>query len=328
MNEQDANDIVLKCCHDTDFQQESGAARVDNSVCAIVVTYYPDSSFDERIKILLPQVEQIVVVDNTPEESRKPRCETALQNMAQMHFIENQNNLGIAAALNQGLEHALKEGFRWVLTLDQDTQCYPDMVDTLIKVASATKTTPMVIGGNYLDPYNRKTKFPVGEAEESLKQKTVITSGCLINSIMAAAIGKFREDYFIDQVDHEFCLRARAHGHQIVATRKPVMIHSVGAPGGVRLPLLGVLPNHPPLRKYYIARNTLVTIVQYWRREPQWCLRRLIRLLLGLGEMALLEKQRYRKVRAFAGGIVDGLHRRMGPCSRESIAKPEPAAHF
>jgi rhamnosyltransferase len=114
---------------------------------------------------------------------------------------------------------------------------------------------------------------------------------------VALAIGGFREDYFIDQVDHEFCLRARAHGHQVVISRKPVMAHSVGESGGVWMPWLGVLPNHPPVRKYYIARNTVVTVKGYWRREPQWCLRRLARLLLGLGGMFFLEKQGFAKVR-------------------------------
>ncbi len=135
-------------------------------------------------------------------------------------------------------------------------------------------------------------------------------------------MGGFREDYFIDQVDHEFCLRARAHGHQVVISRKPVMAHSVGESGGVWMPWLGVLPNHPPVRKYYIARNTVVTVKAYWRREPQWCLRRLARLLLGLGGMAFLEKQGFAKVRAFAGGIADGLHGRMGPCTREPVLHP------
>lgn len=287
--------------------------------CAIVVAYFPDKEFGERLRSLLPQVAQVIVVDNTPEESAVPHLKDALHYSAQVHVIENRANAGIAAALNQGLGYALNEGYEWILTLDQDTECYPDMVNTLFKVAEACKPTPMVIGGNYFDPHNDRTKIQTDEADDFLEQKTVITSGCLIDAHLATAIGGFREDYFIDQVDHEFCLRARTHGHKVVISCKPVMSHSVGEPGGARVPLLGVLPNHPPLRKYYIARNTVVTIAEYWRREPAWCLRRLVRLLLGLVEMGLLEKHRLSKVRAFAGGVVDGLRRRMGPCRRELI---------
>lgn len=320
MSKQDMADISPSLGERVRAQQENAATKeAVDSVCAIVVAYFPDKEFDARIRGLLPQVARVVIVDNTPNGSPTPCLSMGFQDTAQVHMIENQANPGISIALNQGLEYALKEGHKWILTLDQDTQCYPDMVATLFKVSEACNLKPAVIGGNYLDPRNEGPFVPIGGAEDFLEQKTVITSGCLVDAAVAAAIGGFREEYFIDQVDHEFCLRMRARGHKVVISRKPVMNHSVGMPGGARLPFLGVLPNHSPLRKYYIARNTVVTVADYWRQEPVWCLRRLVRLLLGLGLMALLEEQRFSKVRAFAGGIVDGLRRRMGPCARESI---------
>jgi rhamnosyltransferase len=300
-------------------EHEETPAAAGDSVCAIVVAYFPDKEFDTRIRELLPQVARIVIVDNTPDDSLTARLSERFQNTAQVQLIENRANTGISVALNQGLEHALKAGYKWILTLDQDTQCYPDMVHTLLRAASTCTWNPAVIGGNYLDPRNKGPFVPTWGAESFLEQKTVITSGCLVDAATAKVIGGFREDYFIDQVDHEFCLRMRAHGHRVIISRKPVMNHSVGTSGGASLPFLGVLPNHPPLRKYYIARNTVVTVADYWRQEPAWCLRRLVRLLLGLGLMALLEEDRLDKVRAFTCGVADGLRRRMGPCTRKSI---------
>lgn len=302
-------------------QPENTAAMAGNSVCAIVVSHFPDIEFEARIRDLLPQAAQVVIVDNTPNDSGVPILSKWLHDNTQVHLIENRANRGISFALNQGLEYAVKGGYQWILTLDQDTQCYPDMVASLIEVSQACKSKLAVIGSNYLDLRNQQSKVPVGDAEGFLEQKTVITSGSLIDVGIATAVGGFREDYFVDQVDHEFCLRMRSLGYQVVISRKPVMNHSVGRPGGVSLPWLGVLPNHPPLRKYYIARNAVVTLANYWRHEPVWCLLRLTRLLLGLGLMAVLEEQRLSKVRAFSGGIADGLRRRMGPCARESIVR-------
>lgn len=295
------------------------AAKPADSVCAIVVAFFPDAGLVARIRGLLPQVTQVVVVDNTPDKASDVPLEKSFHNTGQVYLIENRANLGISTALNQGLEHAMQAGCKWILTLDQDTECYPDMVDTLLRVANACQPNAAVIGGNYLDPRNGKCFVPIAGAEDFLEQTTVITSGCLVAAGVAAAIGGFRDDYFIDQVDHEFCLRMRARGHKVIISRKPVMNHSVGRPGGARLPLLGVLPNHPPVRKYYIARNTVVMVADYWRCEPRWCLRRLLRLLFGLGLTAMLEEQRLSKVRAFAAGVADGLRRRLGPCSRASI---------
>lgn len=284
------------------------------TVCAVVVAYFPDEGFAQRLKDILPQVGELVVVDNTPGQGCAPQLMGLREGGRRIHLIENRRNAGIAAALNQGLDHALQIGCKWLLTLDQDTRCYPDMVATLLHVHEACEPKAAVIGGNYFDSQNHKLMVPPGGESACLEQKTVITSGSLVDAGVARAVGGFREDYFIDQVDHEFCLRVRAHGYRVVISRKPVMDHSVGGSGGVRLPLLGILPNHPPLRKYYIARNTVVTVAEYWRQEPGWCLRRLIRLLLGFFLLAFLEKQRLRKILAFAAGIMDGTSRHMGQC--------------
>lgn len=291
------------------------------NVCAVVVAYFPDEDFEARLQTILSQVARLVVVDNTTDAiSLSPDIIAAWGE--RLHYIANHANMGVAAALNQGLEYALQQGYPWMLTLDQDTQCYPNMVTTLGSVYENCSPRPAVIGSNYLDPRNHKPKVPP-QGNECLEQKTVITSGSLVNAKIALLIGGFREDYFIDQVDHEFCLRLRIQGCRVVISREPVMVHSVGRPGGVDVPLLGILPNHPPLRKYYIARNTVVTISAYWRQEPGWCLRRFMRLMLGLGHMAVLEENRLAKVRAFAAGIADGIFRRLGPCRRKWLLRAD-----
>lgn len=281
-------------------------------VCAVVVAFHPDQGFESRLIEVLPQISALVVVDNTPAEVRRHAIAMPAEDNKPVCLIENTKNLGVAAALNQGLKQALEWNCSWLLTLDQDSHCYPDMVRTLLHVHAACVPPAVVIGGNYLDTRNGKTKVPVGTDGEFLDQKTVITSGCLVDARFTQRIGGFREDYFIDQLDHEFCLRARSHGGKIVISRKPVMKHSVGEDGGVWLPLIGYMPNHSPLRKYYVARNSLVTILTYWHSEPDWCVRRLVRLVMGLLLMTILEQQRLAKVAAFLAGVADALRGRMG----------------
>lgn len=285
------------------------------NVCAVVVAYYPDADFEAHLQRILSQVAMLVMVDNTPEPIALSADFRDLW-QKRLHCIANAENRGIAAALNQGLEYAALMAYPWTLTLDQDTLCYPDMVDILGSVYASCSPAPAVIGSNYFDPQNVRAKISAKEHPGWLDQKTVITSGCMVDTAVARQIGGFREDYFIDQVDHEFCLRVRSHGGRVVISTTPAMDHSVGRAGGARLPWLGVLPNHPPVRKYYIARNTIVTVASYWRTEPDWCFRRLVRLCLGLIEMAVLEEQRGRKVYAFFWGINDGAHKQMGRCER------------
>ncbi len=295
------------------MQDESG---IMEAVCAVMVTYYPDTLVAERISRLRSQVDFVIVVDNTPEHAKMMGFSHLLED-ERFKLVSNLSNIGLAAGLNQGLRHAAASRCRWLLTLDQDSDFYPEMKQTLLQVVDAVSERPAVIGSNYWDGRTQRFKVPTGLAGEYWSQKTVITSGSLMDVAFAEMLGGFREDYFIDQVDHEFCLRVRANGGQVIISRKPVMSHTVGESGGAWLPVLGTLPNHSPLRKYFIARNSIATIARYWHTDPEWCLRRLMRLLLGFVLMAILERRRLAKVSAFVAGVADGLRKRMGPCRHE-----------
>lgn len=286
------------------------------NVCAVVVVYFPDEGLEGRLRAVLAQVARLVLVDNTPDAVTPLEPRVAFLG-DRVHCITNGANRGVATALNQGLGYALEQGFPWLLTLDQDSCVRSDMMAVLTRACQFGQPQPAVIGSNYIDPVNQRLKISVENDVSGVEQKTVITSGSLVDVAVAREIGGFRDDYFIDQLDHEFCLRMRAQGYRVVISGPPAMVHSVGLPGGAQVPLLGTLPNHGPVRKYYIARNSLVTVAQYWRREPGWCARRLVRLFLGLAGMAVLEDRRWLKVQAFFWGLWDALHGRMGPCQRD-----------
>lgn len=290
---------------DTDMQ---------DTVCAVVVTYHPDNSLQNLVSLVRPQVNTLVIIDNTPAKEKKQNEHVIDTGKYSAHVIQNKKNIGQAAALNQGIQYASQIGCKWTLTLDQDTECYPDMVETLIQAQKFCGQQTVVIGANYFDPQKKRFSARPMAGAHCIERKTVITSGSLINTHLIQMAGGFRDDFFIDQVDHELCLRMRSLGYRIAICKKPVMSHHVGQTGGAFIPLIGTLPNHPPLRKYYITRNSLIMLLEYWRKEPAWCVRRFIRLILGLILMTTLEDQRLRKFRAFAAGFSDGIAHRTGPC--------------
>lgn len=175
------------------------------SVCAIVVAFFPDHDFERRIQNVLPQVGGIVIVYNTPHGGS---CNSWIGRIgidgSSVEIIENKSNLGVATALNQGLNRALERGFKWILTLDQDSLCYSDIVQTLLEVYLNSEPIPGIVGANYFDPQSGRLKVKACAAGSYVEQKTVITSGSLINAEMARAIGGFRDDYFIDQLTTSF----------------------------------------------------------------------------------------------------------------------------
>ncbi|MEO8839731.1 MAG: hypothetical protein ABI351_13600, partial [Herbaspirillum sp.] len=140
-----------------------------------------------------------------------------------------------------------------------------------------------------------------------IRRTTLITSGMLLPVGFAVAIGGFREDFFIDSVDHEFCLRAVDQGAALFVTRESLMRHSIGAPvnGGRWTRTLS--SSHPPMRKYFIARNAIWTVRLHGRRHPLWSLRQFVRIGAEAIGILLFETCRSAKIAALLRGIKDGV---------------------
>ncbi len=148
-----------------------------------------------------------------------------------MTLIQNEENLGVATALNQGFRWAQENKFAWMLTMDQDSIPLPEMVHYLCSAyADYDQHEKLaVIGSNYLPSadapkpeYDRR----IGRAGSCwVEARDVITSGSLISIRAVEALGPFEDDLFIDSVDHEFCLRARRHGWKTIIALPTGMLH-------------------------------------------------------------------------------------------------------
>ncbi|HWY43215.1 MAG TPA: glycosyltransferase family 2 protein [Candidatus Sulfotelmatobacter sp.] len=229
-----------------------------------------------------------------------------------VHLIFNSENLGIGAALNQGVCWAAEEGYTWVLTLDQDSVVANDMVSTLASVYEELpeKENLAIIGSNYRDSNGGKLFISADRGDQRSWQevKTVITSGSLVSLAAYSALGPFREEFFMDCVDLEYCLRARSHGFRIIVTRKPLMDHALGATTMHRLLWKRTgTSNHLPVRRYYMARNHVVLMREYIFREPLWVLRMVYSLLKSGILFLLFEQNRILKLKCSAMGLFDGL---------------------
>lgn len=286
-------------------------------VCAVIVTYFPDSQLMDRLERVTVQVAQTVIVDNGSPALCVERIKEFSKGSA-IHLILNEFNEGIASAMNAGVRWAASRGFHWVLTLDQDTLVAGDMVETFETVVRSYPRPEhlAVIGSNYQDKVNGKLFFePVGKTDSfpSNKITSVLTSGSLVSVDAFNAIGGFRDDFFIDCVDHEFCLHARARGFDVVVTSKPIMQHEIGHLTEHWLCGRKVrASNHSPLREYYRTRNSVVLIREYLTGEPWWMVRYLWAWYKSLAVMFLFEEDRRQKMRNMIRGGIDGLLGRTG----------------
>jgi rhamnosyltransferase len=288
-----------------------------SAVCAIFVTYHPDADFPERLLSVSSQVGAVVIVDNgsTDAEVRMLRQTTT---DGAISLILNPQNLGIARALNIGIERAVALGYLWVLLLDQDSQVHDDLLDTLLAAREShpEKERVAVIGSGYRDIGRGPPDLHPQEASDRLWDQVdwVITSGSLLSLAAYSVIGPFREEFFIDYVDIEYCIRARTNGYYVLNVRRSLMSHSIGAPTEHKLLWMKKrTTNHSADRRYYFARNDTVMLREYgnckWR---SWPIKSFMRSMRTCKRIVLYEQEKAGKIVAVFHGWWDGVHGNMG----------------
>jgi rhamnosyltransferase len=296
---------------------------LNNDVCGVLVTYHPDSEFPFRLDEILQQLAAVIVVDDGSADAQLE----VLRDVARekrVALVLNGANVGLARALNVGLEHAAALGYSWAVLLDQDTHIDRDLVATLVAVRDnlPDSSRVAVIGAGFREKHRRSPKIARLEnrGNEWQEVDTVISSGSLLSLEAYTRIGPFREDFFIDHVDTEYCARARSLGFRIVRTLRPLMTHSIGKPTQHRLLWMKKwTSNHSADRRYYITRNHTVLLRERDGSVPGlWALRGLLTGLNACKRIALYEEGKLEKITAVICGWRDGLRGRLGPRRRNT----------
>lgn len=301
-------------------------------VDAVVVTYFPEN---ERLALLLrdlsPQVRQVHIVDNTPKASASASASAMLARMpiGNARLIALGDNLGLAVALNVGILAAREAGATHVLLSDQDSEPAHDMVARLVAVIATLQrsgTRVGAVGPTFTDRHTG-TVFPfqaivpgkvfyghvrATEREPIVEALSLITSGTLIPMDVIDEVGAMREDFFVDRIDIEWCLRARSRGWKIFGTKSATMFHHLGD-RGLRVWYFGwrMEVAYSPLRLYYQCRNFVAML-----RSPfpswRWKARNAWYALGVVYSHAVFGSDRLSAIVMSIRGLRDGIIGRMG----------------
>jgi rhamnosyltransferase len=293
-----------------------------------IVTYNPSPNFFVNLDSFYTQLDQLLIVDNGSNPDVCHLLTQEAQNRGTLlKIIYNETNHGIATALNQGCCWALEQGYSHLIAFDQDSYPAPGMVSNMLEAFSAYNgngrlavIAPVVmdpivdIQARYLRPKNILLYERVSCEGNVLENVTyVITSGSLFDLTVYQEIGPFRDDFFIDYVDMEYCLRARENGYRVVVACKAFLNHRQGDRqkrvflGSEHFPTF-----HSPQRWYFIGRNRIPMLRRYALRFPHWLLYELVASFYVLVKMLLFETQRGPKLHALLLGTLDGIRGRMG----------------
>ncbi|MBI2382239.1 MAG: glycosyltransferase family 2 protein [Gammaproteobacteria bacterium] len=299
-----------------------------DTVAAVIVLHHPDlQRLSQLLARLAGSLRYVILVDNSGETGQ---CNEYSHPQLECSLIRNKENLGIAAALNLGLNKCLAQGYVAALLLDQDSVPAEEMVPRLHRAwcdARGAGVALAAVGPAIFDelgqrfepfirfglPFNRRLR-PDGVQSATVAVDFLVTSGCLVSLDALSTVGFMDPSLFIDSVDFEWCFRAKARGFELLGVPVAHLQHRRGEtyrPFGARSALF--VRYHQPIRQYYIVRNRLSL---YGRKETPlaWIAQDLPRMIIKCLLFSLAIPPRRRNAIMIWNGIRDAWRRRLGPC--------------
>lgn len=256
-----------------------------NNLFAVVVWYNPTVEHVAALTGYMKSVKRVIVIDNSSYNNQ-----LLLQNYGdKIYYSSNRQNLGIATALNIGFKKAIELGAEWVLTMDQDSRFKDNNFTKYITLCNNYKQIHSV---GIFSPHQVYGDEPSQDLPTYEQRIEVMTSGNIVRTEAFQQVNGFRDDFFIDLVDEEFCLRLKHAGYNIIMINQARLEHCLGNGFVYNRLFHRKFIDHPPLRYYYIFRNTWVMEQLYPEQKShyQHKLRKLFKRLCLYASTKKIEK--------------------------------------
>lgn len=257
-----------------------------------VILYNPNrEEVISNINTYLPLLEKIYLIDNSENNN-----ESLFSNIDKVEYHWNGGNIGIAAALNVAAKKAIEEKFDWLLTMDQDSKFKKGAFSILIDyVNNYTCRDKLAIVSPFHDTVLNDGVYPDSNTVD--KPIIVMTSGNLVNLKIYTSVGGFKDWYFIDCVDFDFCLSIIRSGYEIHQVNKSILEHELGNTEKRKfLNKYYFVDNHNYIRRYYIVRNRHYINDEYCKDFPDYCKAEMRCTRGEVKRIVLFEKDKIRKL--------------------------------
>lgn len=199
------------------------SSRLESSVLGVVIVYHPDVELlKENVNAFINLIDKLLIWDNTPKG-----CVNKLNEFIQHDKVVYKSvgeNIGISKALNYAWRYADKEGFNYLLTMDQDS-VWHDFCKFKHRVMEKNEKELCICGPC---AYTNLVERPLKSGFETFRWQ--ITSGMLIKIELLNRIGGYNESFVVDCVDIELCLRAKSKGFNSYYCYDGFLVQQYGTP--------------------------------------------------------------------------------------------------
>jgi GT2 family glycosyltransferase len=280
-----------------------------------VVAHYGDSAPTLRLAAALRAATvvpaRIVLVDN--------QGDLAIATDGLLEVVHPGHNSGFGAAVALGAEAALAGGADWVWLLNNDAEPAADCLERLLEAGAAPAAGivgPVIryrddggcwYAGGTVSPRTLSVRHET-TPHDARPYATGFVTGCapLLRADLARRLWPLDDGLFMYYEDVDWSLRAVRDGWRLLVAPEALVVHDVPREGGRRV--------FSDAAVYYMTRNRLLVA----RRHGGLVLP----ALAGTGWAArqALKSPSWpvarRRVRAWAGGLRDGVAGRRGPAPR------------
>ena len=297
------------------------------SIASVTVAYNGANVLPRHLDALKRQtqkIDEIVIVNNASTDDTLTLLASRYPEVTVLNLSEN---VGVGGGLAAGLNYAaITKKYDWVWLFDQDSVPFENGLELLLagpRHLADTEESIAILAPVNIHPETKMTcpgftwrggrLRTTPEPDQHITfVDSVITSGSLIRREAVEAVGLPRADFFMDFVDHEHCLRLRRYGFKIAVVRASLLHHVHGDPS--KFKILGCTKywtDHAPWREYYMTRNEIFTIWQYY---PKWSTKgfTLYRLARHALDLLLFGKRKLACFGMMYRGFLDGRAGRLG----------------
>ncbi len=281
-----------------------------NQIAATVILYNPNEIVLNNLKSYINQVDHVFAIDNS--EIINHPISSQIAGHPKITYINNNGNQGIAQALNLGARKAIEMGYTWLLTMDQDSSFSDTMITAYLECWRRYKDKQ---GVAIFSPSHDFVDLNAinDQSCESTSRLIVMTSGNLLNLSTYSEIGGFEEKFFIDEVDHDYCLKAKKSGFSILQFQNILLNHELGEPKIIRRHGKEILfRTHSPQRFYYITRNGLYMWQTHRHAFPDFIQKRILEIFKAIVFALIYDDQKLLRLLNVLRGIFHFIAGRYG----------------
>ena len=278
-------------------------------ICGVVILYHPDESVATNVQSYINEIEKLIVIDNSNSQNLNFKDDEKIV------YRWMGKNIGLAAALNYGCNLALKRGFDYVLTMDQDSFFDRGALQKLKEhIGDASIVAPNVRSLYWDNKDNcEKQAFIQYPMNQMTDRNWVMTSGCIMNLSDYKEVGGFDDKLFVGHIDIDIGIKMKENNKRIVVVGDSIINQHFGNSQPRKILWKTVHPSFAsPVREYYIFRNQIYLEKKYGKQAKK---------IIGVSlwkfvvKAMLFEDKKLNRLKMMIEGIRDGKNSVMGAYS-------------